>query len=77
MGDSFHAGFSPRRGSTGVWGGGNMESIRELRGLFAKVIEEKVLAVPVLEAAYSPGKKGHSFIRFQREEYEWDVGDWN
>lgn len=64
MGDLFYVGFSLRRGSIGVWGGGNMELIRELRGLFVKVIEEKVLVVFVLEVVYFLGKKGYSFIRF-------------
>lgn len=30
------------------------------RSVAAQVTEEKVLAVPVLEGTYSPGKQGHS-----------------
>lgn len=32
-----------------------------------------MLAVPILEAAYAPGKQGHTFIGLQREEHEWDT----
>lgn len=31
-----------------------------------------MLAVLILEAAYSSGKQGHALTGFQREEHEWD-----
>lgn len=33
---------------------------------------KKMLAVLILEAAYSSGKQGHALTGFQREEHEWD-----
>lgn len=67
MGDPFHAGLSPRRKSTGAWGGGDMEP-KGRRSITAEVMEEKVLAAAILEAAFSPGGQRRTFIGFQREE---------